>query len=314
MEKKFNDKNTKAQILEGYRELFQKYKELADNNLSAKDKVNKQSNISLIDNVEQGSISNLKLLADRIKEVYEDIDTTSKQYKELKEAIKIKEDELEELLGIDKEAFSLIALKEAQTKEQKEFEEEFSEYKIEQLNILNKEIDKYKQEIKDLIVDFARREEELKYNFTRQKKEQQDYIQDIKNQRDKEYENERSVLETVRIDLDQREKELEYKLEEIKAKHDKELAIATNSLKSKYENQIKLLEYEASSEKTQLDFKLQVLEDKISELTENNKYLSTKLDESYEKIQSLAKETVQGSQKDSMIKELSTLVKNNKKD
>lgn len=314
MEKKFTDKNTKAQILEGYRELFDKYKDLKSKHSTTKDAMMEQSNNELVDRVDATEFTDLGTYIKHIESIQKSIKESIDNYEDLKRAIDVKNNELEELLGIEKGAFSLIALKEAQEIEEKEHNDYLDQIRLKKTAQLQDQIDLLNKNIEELEKNFKRREEELKYNFARERKLQQDSIDDLSAQKDKEYEQQLAMIDTMKIDIEQREKEIEAKLEDIKLQHQKELAVITNSLKSKYENELKLLETTTNSEKAQLEFKFNVNQDKVAELQAENSRLSLKLDEAYSKLETLAKETVQGAQKDSMIKELSTLAKNNKKD
>lgn len=267
--------------------------------------------------------------------------TEIEAYNNLKQSIQLKEQELQELFAIEKEAFTLAALidtNRAVVAKQKEENDQAYQEAVEKLNAVNEEIKqariKFEEEIKaqteTIKLNRKRDEENYMYEFNRRKQREQDELADQLAAERKEFEEE---VETAREDLrkdqaalDAREEvvsQREEKMEELEAQvaafPAKEAKIReevaeqvkkdterVEAIKSSYARK------EAESQKQIYENKIQLLEDSLKAEQAKNSEQAAKLDAAYEKIQAMALASVDGSKAQMAAADLAKSLMNNK--
>lgn len=266
-----------------------------------------------------------------------DLKEQTQNLQTVKEAIAIKEAELKELFGIEKQAHTLAGLvnahQELKLSQEKELAEEKEKATLEleeitkQIEVARKEYEKQIKEHKEtLALQKKRGEEEFKYDFARHKKQSYDQLEDElagkRKEFDAEMEKANKELDTYKASLNEREEKLierEQKMKELetevasipdkitevkkeaKAKADAEmkrvLAIREAAFKREVEADKRILETERDNLKKQL----QASNEAISTL-------QTKLDEAYKRIQEMGIQMVSSSNESKAFDKIATLV------
>lgn len=327
---KLTDKNTKAQILDGYNKLLAqlteqantkhdpaaevKAKKTADTLSGAATTVSQsvEDQIAALQKTMQSVLINLSgSFADKVTE-----------YQTVEEAIAIKKAELQEVHNIEVEAFSLAALVNTKKELANQFDEEAAEKRAQlqadletiqtQISEARTSYQKDLQEQKEAVAkERKREEEEYEYNFNRNKKQREDNLNDQLAQQRKTFNDQKAAeqaeLDAVRAELDKREEEVEVREEKME---DLEAAVAElplkeaqlkesieAELKSKYSKNAAIAE---SAIKKSFEANEKIYQNQIAMFEAKSKSdeakiteLQTKLDSAYEKIQSVALATAQ---------------------
>ncbi|TCW41446.1 hypothetical protein [Laceyella sacchari] len=349
--RKVTEKDTKATILKALREAEKKIAELEKGKLDpvAETTAKKTAEtITKANNIVEGNIeekiSDLsKSVTSLLSKISDDIKTQTANLQTVKEAIAIKEAELKELFGIEKQAHTLAGLVNAHQELKLEQEKELVEAKEKataELNEITNKIKSAREEYEALIKEQKeklaqsqkREQEEFKYDFERHKKQAYDQLEDELASKRKafnlELEQKNAELSTYKKSLDERESEIakrEQKMDQLEAevaaipdkiaevkkeasaKADAEikkvLAIRENVLKKEVEADRRILETERDNLKAQLDT-----------ANETILNLQTKLDEAYKRIQEMGIQMVSSSNESKAFDKIAALVsdKNNK--
>lgn len=338
MTKKMTEKNTKTEILDALKEAQDKINEMKSVKVDLEQEVKEKKKVEVVEKAESFSISSIMSMArnlnDDIKKVSDSLDT----YHEIKAAIDVKNNELKELLGIEKEAYSLAALVNAQSdlkervdaevsEKRKIAEEEYKAAKEEAKKLLTDTKDKLAQEEKETKQRRDREEEAWRYTFDRHKTiEKNNFIDEINNdQRAKEAE--WREIETKHI---ARENALNAR--ELTIKQNEDLVTSLNNqvleFPAKLAEAIKTAEddgrkkaaqafgYEKSLMLKDCERQVDVLANKNETLTtqleDANTRISTlsqKLDEAYARIEMMATKTVEGASNAKIISTLEGALK-----
>ncbi|SFJ66066.1 hypothetical protein [Thermoflavimicrobium dichotomicum] len=348
---KITEKDTKATILKALREAEKRIAELEKGKLdpvaetTAKKKTETITKANQIMEVDiEDKIKDLsKSVNSLLSKISEDIAEQKNNLKTVKEAIAIKEAELKELFGIEKEAHTLAGLVNAHQELKLAQEKELIEAKEKataELNEIIAQTKKAREEYEALVKEQKeklaqsqkRAEEEFKYNFERHKKMSHDKLEDELASRRKEFnlemEKRNAELDTYKKSLDEREvaiqkreqkmNELEaevaafpQKLEEVKAEAEKKaeaeikkvLAIREAALKREVEADRRILETERDN-----------LKEQLARANETIATLQAKLDEAYKRIQEMGIQMVSSSNESKAFDKIAALVteKNNK--
>lgn len=288
-------------------------------------------------NIESKITDLSKSVVQLLTKIDSDLKEQTKNLQTVKEAIAIKEAELKELFGIEKQAHTLAGLvnahQELKLSQEKELAEEKGKAANEleeikkQIEMARKEYETMLKEQKEtLALQKKRGEEEFKYEFARHKKQSYDQLEDELASKRKEFEVElektTKELDTYKAQLDEREEKLlkrEEKMKELedevasipdkiaevkkeaKEKADAEmkkvLAIREAAFKKEVEADKKILETECENLKKQL----QASNETISEL-------QTKLDEAYKRIQEMGIQMVSSSNESKTFDKIAALV------
>lgn len=255
------------------------------------------------------------------------------RFQSLRNAIAVKEKELQELYGIEKTAASFAALLEAQNKKREEFDTEMATRKEElRLEIESTRLEwvrekkDYEAKTKERDAEEKRKrdreKEEFEYGFVREKQLARDKFEDEKQKTEKEIqtrkeqverelvERERAVAERERV-IAEREgdlRELEKKVAGFPKEMDAAVSHAAEDTTEKItlsaKNREELLKKEFEGERNVLTTRIEALERSVKEQKEQITKLSQQLEKAYQKVEDLAVKTIEGS---SGIKTLSNL-------
>lgn len=345
MSKKITERNTKSTILNALREAEKKIAELEKGKLNAAAEVKTKKTVEITSKADQlmegnidGKITDLsKSVVQLLTKINGDLQEQTQNLQTVKEAIAMKEAELKELFGIEKQAHTLAGLVNAHQELKLSQEKELAEDKekatheleeiTKQIEVARKEYEKQIKEHKEtLALQKKRGEEEFKYDFARHKKQSYDQLEDElagkRKEFDAEMEKANKELNTYKASLNEREEKLlerEQKMKELetevasipdkitevkkeaKAKADAEmkrvLAIREAAFKREVEADKRILETECDNLKQQL----QASNEAISTL-------QTKLDEAYKRIQEMGIQMVSSSNESKAFDKIATLV------
>lgn len=235
------------------------------------------------------------------------------KYNKVEEAIKIKEAELKEVFEIEKEAYSLTALVNAQADQTASFEADMQERRVELNNSildLRKRYDldmaSLRQQYADLKAELEktrkREIEEYGYDIKRTRSIENDEWSDKKAAREKELADREDAISSRESHVDELGQaivELEAELEKVPAL----VATAKQEGADAKERELKQVNAIAlNSAKREAEFEGKLKDAQIASLTEKveaseaaNKELRAKLDDAYIKMNELATKTVQSS-------------------
>jgi len=250
-----------------------------------------------------------------LSEVSDKLESEAMRLSKVQQAAEIKEGELRELYGIEKEAQALAALIESQTRKREEFESRMASER----EALEKEMEltrtRWEQEKKSREAETReweasekkkrdREKEEYDYGFKREQKLAKDAFQDEKNRLTKAIETQKAEMETS---LGAREKavadreraiaELEQKVNgfpgELEAAVKKAVQDISGRLTADAKSREELLKKEFDGERKVLTTKIEALEKMVKEQHEQIGRLSQQLEKSYEKVEDIAVKAVQ---------------------
>ena len=338
MGKKTNDlskvslSNTKKEMLEAIKDLKEKLEEKAEMELKPEKKIEQkkvQETVKIVDSLSMDSvekdISSLKLNAGKmLAQISEKLAEEINKYKKIQEAIDIKNKELEEIFEIEKSAFALAALIEAQTEKKRVFEIDMERIKKElddEIQETRLEWEKEKKEYAEIVKERDaeekkkrdREKEEYFYGFQREKQFTENKVKDEIKKLEKELtlkqeefdkkitEQEKKLKEREDV-VKEKEKELE-KLQQEVENFPKKLESAVNKtitettakLKEDAEKDIALLKKGDEGEKNVLKIKIESLEKLVVDQNKQITNLSEKLEKAYGKVQDIAVKAVEGS-------------------
>ncbi|MCG2712313.1 MAG: hypothetical protein L6416_08350 [Candidatus Omnitrophica bacterium] len=338
---KVSSSNTKKEMLETIKDLKKKLEEKAEMELKPEKKVEQkkiQEIVTVVDSLSMDSIekdiSSLKLDAGKmLTQISEKLAEEINKYKKTQEAIDIKNKELEEIFEIEKSAFALAALIEAQTEKKRAFEIEMERIKKElddEIQRTRLEWEKEKKEYAEFVKERDaeekkkrdREKEEYLYGFQREKQLTENKVKDeikklekeltIKQEEfDKKITEQEKKLKEREDAIKGKEQELE-KLQREAESFPKKLETAVNKaitetavkLKEDAGKDIALLKKGDEGEKNVFKIKIESLEKLVADQNKQITNLSEKLEKAYGKVQDIAVKAVEGS---ANIKLLSSL-------
>jgi colicin import membrane protein len=304
MSKKMTERNTKKEILEAYESAVKQIEEskskVFDPAYVAQEKTKKE----IVTKTDAADVDKLEQILGGLKQEFYNFSEQLSSYKDISEAIKIKQAELKEMFDIEKSAYTLSALVNSNQKVREDFDLEMANKKVEleelikstekEMSDLRKSVIK---ELQDKDTEFKRecekKESEWDYSFERRKVKDLDKLNDEMDKiRNEVIERENSVEKREEIieGLESKITELEISVEE-KVQN----AIDETTKKIKLSNT-----YEVNYIKRDFEAKIERANDKIESLTEiierqNNeiKELKEKLDNAYGRVETLASKTVE---------------------
>lgn len=335
---KISMSNTKKEILSAYQELIVLYKEKEKEALDAKkiaEEKAKEAKKSLADELDPESVikemDDLKLdINNLVDKLSKNLSQEIRKYLEVKEATEIRENELEEIYDIEKEAGTLAALINANNQKKEEFEQEMAEEKQE----LQAELDQIREQIKEekeehqkemkrkkeeAEKEYKRKVEEFEYDFERKKQLKEDEFADQKRQLEKEL---KEKKETVEKELQERENkiaekeekfaQLQEQVETFPAKMEKEkqesVERETEKLKMEHKNQLELTEQKYNGQIEVLETKIESLKDTVTDQEAKIKELSDKIEKAYQKVQDVALKAIEGASGSKSFQELQQIL------
>lgn len=305
-------KSTKEEIMNAYLEQKKKLEEqMAGKDDPVAEKL-AAKNVAIIGSADE--IANLGIFDPAIVQ----------KYKDLCDAIKLKEKELSELYGIEKEANTMVSLINAHKDKEHELVERYKTLSkdaeaefVAKKSDLAAEIEKIKESkealtrsiseenaalVENLRKQRERDEEEYVYDTKRNRKLENDRWEDEKNSREKAIADKETQLNTLEQELTSKAEyleELEQKVAQIPALIEEATAEGIKKGKSEAD---KSNVFEVRGLNTKHEYEVKALEDKVSRLEsdlaakkEENDILHDKLDAAYAQMKDLAAETVKSS-------------------
>lgn len=298
---KISNSNTKAEILKAYSDLLKELQqERQQNSALQKEIEKKQSTVDKVaERTKEGATQSVQkireLLGKQLDAIEAGIAQEQANFEELKKAIAIEKEELEDLYKIKKEAESLDALIIANKKAKEQLEEEIEE-----------EREQLQEDIEALKIQWKREQEEYDYNLKIKRRKEQDEYNEKKAKQEKELAEEKAAFERS---ISEREKAVAEQEEELKhlrkevsqfdAKMEKAVA---DTEKAVTERLTKEFEYKQQLEVKDLqgDLKLrdQMIENlnaKVKEQQELINTLSTKSDSASQQVKDIAMKAIENS-------------------
>jgi hypothetical protein len=330
--------DTKAVILGKYKDLLAEKKALASKTVNpaqevkakkVKETVTRANSIPDTSNIESFQTS----FVNGMTKFTEEFGTLLNDFNSVKESINTKQAELQELFGIETEAFALTALIDAQQVQKEEYitkiqetHKEAEQRLIDKKEQLNMEIVNLKGQIEDTRRIQSETEQrtrnEFDYNFAREQTETRDKLEDSIASAKKEHkiwmEEQSNEIKDMKDDVLEREElvaEAETELAELKVTVANVPTVIAEQVKAKvaqkeailnkhYESEAKLVAANASAEVQLLTAKNESLEDKVSEMATQLSDVTSKLDGAYKELRDLASDTVKGAGQKELLAEI----------
>jgi phage shock protein A len=256
-----------------------------------------------------------------LDEMAEKIESEKSRYIEIKDAIEIKKKELQEIFEIEKSAFSLAALLDAQKQKKLEFENEMAiKRDVLEEEIKNtqshweKEKQKYAEQIKEQKLEEEKRrkreKDEFEYEFKREKELKLRQLNDELEKLSKELASRKETFEKEIADRDnslrlreetifEREKtmaELQQKVDqfptELKNRVDQAVSEIRERINHEAEKNEEILTKGFEGEKNVLKTKIDSLEKLVADQRKQIETLSKQIDNAYGKVQEIAVKAV----------------------
>ncbi|MFH1644676.1 MAG: hypothetical protein ABIA74_05910 [bacterium] len=298
---KVSSKSTKNEILEAYNEALSQLSEPKEIDPVEINKMEKQKNIVLeaSKNSPETIVSYLaRLKISLIKQIdilSENLTTEFKKLEDIKQAIDIEKNHLDELYKIKETAQSLSALILARKEKQEKFDQEVNDSKKswekEQENI----IQEYKEQKESLDKKQKREKEEYEYNLELSRRKEENEYQEKRKLIEKELEEKKSKLDEKEKELKSREEEtirLKTKVDEFPQELEKTISKAkkevTEELTNKYKFEMELKEKEITGDKKLYSQIIKSFEEKIKEQEKLIDQLTQKADTASNQVQTMA--------------------------
>ena len=317
--------NTKKEMLEAYEKIVNQLTEKHEAELKPAEKMEEKKTKAVTDAADSVTTEAVIKKTAELKHEFgltlaklaEKMDAEVARYESIKAAVENKQQELQDIFEIQKEATSLAALIEAQMQKREAFEEEMGARKDtleSEIRIVREEWEKTKkqheQELKESeaaeLKQRKREKEEYEYDFQREKQQLRDAFTTEKTAWEREWNNSREEKEKELAEREDTIVRSEAELKELREKVDKfpnelnktvEKAVkeATERiiLDAEHKEQLSLNKFEG--EKNVLNIRIETLERTIKEQTQQITKLSSQLEKSYGQVQDIAVKAVEGS-------------------
>ncbi|OGP90588.1 MAG: hypothetical protein A2156_09040 [Deltaproteobacteria bacterium RBG_16_48_10] len=323
--KKLTLSNTKQEMLEAYNVVVKQLEAQREVELKPEKKLEEKKAkevIQVADSLSTEGIaretSNLKIETGKmLAQISDRMEEEINRYKAIQNAVALKEKELQELYEIEKSAMTLAALIESQNQKRQAFESDMATKK----ESLNQEIEtsrtewqKEKNDYEAMVKerDLAekkkrdREKEEYEYSFKRDQKLAKDKFEDEKAKLEKEIqmkkeqmEGELKIREKAIVDQEAELNELRKKVgafpKEMEAALSKAVKETMERLNAEAKNREELQKKEFAGEKNVLMTRIDSLEKKAKEQSEQIAKLSQQLEKAYQQVQDIAVKTIEGS-------------------
>lgn len=330
---KISTSNTKKEMLAAYNQLAAMLEERATSELQpekAKEEKQKREVVSAADDLAgkgvTGQLDSLKAaIARELSDIAEKTEEQAKVYLKIKEAIAAKEQELRELFEIEKSAFSLAALLEANRQKKEELEqamgfrrEELANEIEETRSAWQKEKSEYADLLKEQKKDDEKRrkreEEEYLYAFKRDKEQKLHALQDELAKltkelaerkaeydrqsagKEKELQEREEAVAVQEKYLRELQKQVEGFPQELDSAVKKAVSEVSERLTSDMGKNEELLRKTFEGELNVLSTKIQSLEQAVTEKRKQLESMSAQLEKAYGKVQDIAIKAVAGAQ------------------
>lgn len=319
--KKLSMSSTKQEMLDAYNAVLRELKEKEEAELRPEKKLEEKKKVEVLkvaDSVSALSVEGITreiagLRADVAKtlgQISDNLEGEADKFKKMTEAVKLKEGELQELYGIEKEAVTLAALVEAQQRKRQEFDSRMAQDKEDaqretEITRRQWESDKKAREVEAKEWDAAekkRRErdkEEYEYAFKREQRLAKETLQDEKTKLEREMSLRKGELDTELAareaalaareqELAELQKKASMVPKEIDAAVAKGVKEVTERLTAETRSREELMKKEFEGERNVLKSRIESLEATVKEQREQITKLSQQLDKSYQKVEELA--------------------------
>ncbi|MBU1121443.1 MAG: hypothetical protein KKF54_01925 [Candidatus Omnitrophica bacterium] len=320
--KKLSMANTKQEMLSVYNDLLEQIQEKEKTGLNAEEKIKERAKTEIVkiadslfsDGVVKG-VNDLKIdISKMLIQLSDKLEEEAVKYVKLKEAIEIREKELQEIYDIERSARTLSALIEAQSVKRQAFEEEM-ENKQKEMDVRMNEIksnwekdkDLYEGKIKEYEAEEQKRrqreKEEYLYLFKREQKIAKDKFEDDKVKQEKEIQLKKENMEKQLFAREKEIKERENELIDLRKRvlsFPKELETAVNkavkesvdNLRVDNNNKENLLKKIFEGERNVFATKIESLEKTVKAQNEQINKLTLQLEQAYNNVQDIAGKAV----------------------
>jgi hypothetical protein len=336
--KKLSDKSTKQEMLDAYQSVVKQLEEKRATELNPEKRLEEKKTEAAVkiantlspEGVDR-QIGVLKSdIGKMLAEVASNLEAEVAKYKSIQKAIEGKEQELQELYGIEKSAGTLAALIESQNQKWREFEVELAEQKEELTREIETTRADWEKERKQHEIDIKERDtlekkardrekEEYTYGFKRDQQAIKDQLNDEKQKLEKDIlqkkeaaakelaEREKAIVEKERELAQLREKVAAYP-KELETTVTKALQEATERIKLEAKNREDLLRKEFEGQKNVLSTRIESLDRTVKEQADQNAKFSRQLETAYQKVQDIAQKAIEGSSQAKSFAELQKLL------
>ena len=336
--KRITMKNTKKEMLEAYSEVLQQLKEKRAAELKPKEEIEEKRIKEVVEVTDSLStegivqeVSTLKLEVGKLLSQLSDrLEEEVGKYRQVRQAVEAKEEELQEIYEIEKSALSLAALIDAQHQKRQQTEAELAVRKEEltrEIETLRAEWESEKKvheaEIKERDGDEQksrkREKEEYLYAFQREQQLAREQFEDEKARQERESANRREQMEKELTDREKAIAERETELNELRKQASafpKELESAVNKavkeaiqrVESEAKNREELLKKEFDGERNVLNTRIESLEKTVTEQNEQIAKLSQQVEKSYSQVQDIAIKAIEGTSRSQPLANLQQLM------
>lgn len=337
--KKMSMTNTKQELLRAYNAALNQLREKRESELRPEKRAEEKKATEVVKESESLSAEavvketgNLKIeIGKMLTQISDRLEQEVNKFKNIQQAIEIKENEFQELYGIEKSALTFATMIEAQDRKRQEFESEMAAKKLDldqEIEGTRAEWDKEKWEreakIKERDVEEKKRrereKEEFTYSFKREKRLAEDKFADEKAKTEKEI---RLNKERMEKELAERERtlaEAEKELNELRSKvnafpQDMETAVnkaikeTTERMTLAAKNREALLEKEYDGERNVLTTRVASFEKTVKQQAEQIATLSQQSEKAYQKVQDTAIKAIEGASNLRSLSELQQALK-----
>lgn len=330
---KISAANTKKEMMEAFRTIREKIKEQARAELKparAKAQKKEKEVVEIADRVATDDVNTrvntLKLeVGNALSDIARKLEEENVRYHKVKEAIEVKQKELDDIFEIDKAAHALAALLEAQKQKKAEFEEnmdwekeqleeEISETRADWEKEKKAYLEKIQEQKKGDEVLRKRRKEEFDYNFNREKELKQQALEDELARLEKELAGKKENFEKEVADkeheLHQRETDVsarEQSMDELQSRVDtfpgelenrvnQAIKNTTATLKAEAQKSEALLAKGYEGEINVLSAKIESLQGQVADQNKQIETLTAQINAAYGKVQDIAVKAVASTQ------------------
>jgi len=316
-------KNTKKEMLEAYNEVLQQFKEKRAVELKPEQEIKEKKVKEAVEVTDSLStegivqeVSTLKLEIGRLLSQLSDrLEEEVGKYRQVRQTVEAKQQELQEIYEIEKSALSLAALIEAQHQKRQQTEAELAAREEEltrEIETLRAEWEKERQahevEIKERDAEEQKRrereKEEYRYAFQREQQLAREQFEDEKARLEREVAYRREQMEKELADREKAVVEKETELSELRKQvsaFPKELQSAVNQavkeavqrVESEAKNREELLKKEFDGERNVLNTRIEALEKTVAEQNEQIAKLSQQVEKAYSQVQDIATKAIE---------------------
>lgn len=309
--KKLSMASTKQEMLEAYNSLLKQLQEKERAELRPEEEIEKKKKkevVAVADSLSSEGVakaaSDLKLeMGKTLAQLSQALEEEVARYHKVKEAVEVKESELEEIYGIQKAAQSLAALLETQNRKRQEFEKENETLRQAQ----EKDRELYEAKLKERDAEETRRrqreKEEYEYAFKREQLLNKNKSDDEKLKLEKELSAKKEAIEKQLAERERLLTEKEDKFAELQKKVDsfpKELDTAiqkvtkeiTERLQGEARNKEEFLKKSFEGERGVLLAKIESWEKLAKDQKDQITKLSQQIEKAYQQIEDIAVKTV----------------------